>query len=243
MTTPKTPKPSTPFRLPDPPEREPDEVTAYDYVYKLGNPYHLAIHFGNPETTMVEADHWIVASPEEYRSRARRPDLLIAFDAHPAAYQANNGYIISEQGKPPDFVLEVASVSTGAVDVGAKRDDYAALGIPEYWRFDHTGEYHGARLAGDTLVNGRYEPLPIEELPDGSLQGYSRVLNLHLRWEQGGLGWYDPDTGRHITTLEDERSARIRESLRADSEHQARIQAEDRVRELEEQLRQLRGDT
>ena len=243
MTTPKTPKPSTPFRLPDPPEREPDEVTAYDYVYKLGNAYHLAIHFGNPDTTMVEADHWIVASPDEYRTRARRPDLLIAFGVDPSAYEANNGYIISEQGKPPDFVLEVASVSTAAIDTGAKREDYAALGIPEYWRFDHTGEYHGARLAGDRLVDGRYEPLPIEELPDGSLQGYSQALNLYLRWEQGGLGWYDPDTGRPIPTLEDERAARIREGLRADSEHEARIQAETRVRELEEQLRQLRGDT
>ncbi len=241
MATPKTPKSSTPFRLPDPPEREPDEVTAYDYVYKLGNARYLALQFGNPDTTMVEADHWIVASPDEYRTRARRPDLLIAFGVNPSAYQANNGYIISEQGKPPDFVLEVASVSTGAIDVGPKRDDYLALGIPEYWRFDHTGEYHGARLAGDRLVDGRYEPLPIEELPDGSLQGYSHVLNLNLRWEQGQLGWYDPDTGRHITTLEDERAARIQESLRADSEHEARLRAEARVHELEEQLRQLRG--
>ena len=228
MTTPRTPKSPVPFRLPDPPEREPDEVTAYDYVYKLGNARYLALHFGNPGATMVEADHWIVASPAEYRTLARRPDLLIAFGVNPSAYEANNGYIISEQGKPPDFVLEVASVSTAAIDTGAKREDYAALGIPEYWRFDHTGEYHGARLAGDRLVNGRYEPLPIEELPDGSLHGYSQVLNLHLRWEQGQLGWYDPDTGRHITTLEDERLARI--------------QAEARVHHLEDQLRQLRSD-
>ena len=75
--------------------------------------------------------------------------------------KASNGYVISEQGKPPDFVLEVASESTANIDTGAKRDDYAALGIAEYWRFDETGEYHGARLAGDRLVQGRYEPIPI----------------------------------------------------------------------------------
>ena len=34
------------------------------------------------------------------------PDLLVAFDVDPAAYEASNGYVIAEQGKPPDFVLE-----------------------------------------------------------------------------------------------------------------------------------------
>ena len=33
------------------------------------------------------------------------PDLLIALGADPETYRENNGYIISEQGKPPDFVL------------------------------------------------------------------------------------------------------------------------------------------
>ena len=44
-------------------------------------------------------------------------------------------------------------------DVRDKPADYAALGIPEYWRFDETGESHGTRLAGDRLVGDRYEPI------------------------------------------------------------------------------------
>ena len=59
------------------------------------------------------------------------PRLLVAFDADPAAYKSSNGYIISEQGKPPDFVLEIASRRTGSIDTNEKRRDYAALGIPE----------------------------------------------------------------------------------------------------------------
>jgi hypothetical protein len=110
--------------------------------------------------------------------------------------------------------------------VGAKRDDYAALAIPEYWRFDETGEFHGTRLGGDRLVAGEYEPIPIDELEDGVLQGYSEVLNLRLRWDHGQLGWHDPATGQHIATFEDERAARI--------------QAESRVRQLEAELRRLR---
>ena len=137
------------------------------------------------------------------------PDLLIALGADPETYRENNGYVISEQAKPPDFVLEIASRSTGRQDVVEKRAPYANLGIPEYWRFDETGEFHGTRLAGDRLVDGRYEPVPIETLEDGIMQGYSAVLNLFIRWDQGQLGWHDPETGQHIATFAQEREARM----------------------------------
>ena len=220
-------------------------MTQYDQLFKSGSSRDLAIHLGNPETTLVEADRWIVAHPDDNRSRARRPDLLVAFDVDPAAYKASNGYVISEQGKAPDFVLEVASESTAAIDTGAKREDYAALGIAEYWRFDETGEHHGARLAGDRLMAGRYESIPITELPDGSRQGYSMVLNLNLRWVNGQLFWYDPATGQPILTYEDQRARADSERNRADSaetklrsERDARIAAEARIRELELRLEQ-----
>ena len=225
------------FRLPDPPKREPDEMTQYDHLFKTGNSYHLAIHLGNPETTLVEADRWIVPDASFNKSRARRPDLFVAFDVDPAGYAASNGYIVSEQGKPPDFVLEVASESTAEIDVGAKRDYYAELGIPEYWRFDKTGEFHGTRLAGERLVDGDYVAINIEELPDGSLQGYSAVLDLNLRWERGEFRFYDPATGRPIVTLEYEREARAAAEAERNTEREARAAAEARVRELEERLR------
>ena len=103
-----------------------------------------------------------------------------------------------------------------------KRTAYAGLAIPEYWRFDQTGEFHGTRLSGDRLVDGRYEPVPIEMVEEGVLQGYSRVLNLILRWNHGQLGWHDPETGTHIVRYEDLEA-------RADA-------AEARVRELEAEL-------
>ena len=228
----KTTKSPSRFRLPDPPQREPDEMTQYDHLFKTGNARYLAIHLGNPDTTLVEADRWMIAHPSDDRTRARRPDLLVAFGADPAAYEGSNGYVVSEQGKPPDFVLEVASESTAETDVGAKRDEYAALGILEYWRFDKTGEFHGIRLAGDHLVDGAYQPIPIDELEDGSLEGYSAALNLNLRWEQGQLGWYDPETGQHIPTYEDQRN-------RAENERQARIAAEAELRAAEARIREL----
>ena len=223
------------FRLPEPPEREPDEVTAFDHIYEHGNNRYLALHFGNPDTTLVVADKWMVASEEFNKARARRPDLLIAFDVSPEDYRASNGYIVSEQGKPPDFIMEVASPSTAEVDTVDKRRDYAALGIPEYWRFDETGYSHGDRLAGDRLEGGAYQPMPVDEVASGVVQGYSPVLNLVIRWDHGRLVWIDPATESPILTYEDQRD-------RADAEREARIQAENRVRELEEEMRRLRGE-
>ena len=243
-TTGKTAQVQGRFRLPDPPQREPDEMTQYDRLFKTGNSRYLALHLGSPETTLVEADRWIVPDASFNKARARRPDLLVAFDVHPALYKASNGYIVSEQGKPPDFVLEVASESTAEIDVGEKRRDYAALGIGEYWRFDETGEHHGARLAGERLVDGEYVAIDIEELPDGSLQGYSAALNVNLRWERGELAFYDPATGRPIANLEDERARADTAEAERNAEREARetVEAradtvEARVRELEELLR------
>ncbi len=259
--TPRAPKVRQRFRLPDIPDREPDEVTQFDHIAKTGNAHYLAQHLGHPETTLVEADRWIAPDAAFDKRRARYPDLLVAFGADPAAYRASNGYVVEEQGKPPDFVLEVASESTGEHDVGDKRDYYESLGILEYWRFDETGEHHGTRLAGDRLVEDRYEPIDIEELPGGALQGYSRALGLNLRWEEGRLVFRDPATGEPIATLESERARasaerelRVQAEARASSERESRIQAEARAeasdsradtaearnRELEEELRRLR---
>ena len=143
--------------------------------------------------------------------------------------------MLSTQGKPPDFVLEIASPSSRRRDRITKRQVYADLGISEYWRFDETDDPRRVKLAGDRLSpEGQYRPIAIERLADGTLQGYSAVLNLYLRWEGGRLRWHDPATGRHIVTLEDERA-------RADREQAARLQAEARARELEAELRRLRG--
>ena len=135
--------------MPDPPERNPDELAAnFDHLTISGGTLHLAKYFGSPATTVFGGDCYLALFPPTNMTGIRYPDMLIAFEAAPEAYHRSNGYIISEQGKPPDFVLEIGSPSTGRVDMVEKRDYYAALGIPEYWRFDETGRSYGARLGG-----------------------------------------------------------------------------------------------
>ena len=238
MTTTKT----TEFRLPDPPEREPDEMTSFDHIARAGGAYLLAQHLGNPDTTLIAGERYIALVPTRDMTGVKYPDLLVAFDVDPEAYSSSNAYIISEQGKPPDFVLEIASRGTWREDVGEKREAYAALSIPEYWRFDETGEYYGDRLIGERLVADEYRPIPIEQLAEDLVQGRSDVLGLDIRWHGGRLEWYDPETGRHIATFDDERARADNERARADGEREARLRAEARTRELEEELRRLRGE-
>ena len=147
--------------------------------------------------------------------------MLVSLNTNPALYDQDNGYVISRQGKPPDLVMEIASGRTGRNDVENKPARYAALGVSEYWRFDHIGNDRGTKLAGDRLVEGRYEPVAIEEPDDGILQGYREVLGLHVRWERGQLEWRDPATGQTIASLEaDERQ----------------------IQEFQEEIRRLRGE-
>ena len=139
----------------------------------------------------------------------RYPDLLIAFGVNPEARIARKGYLIPEQGKPPDFVLEVASDTTGRIDETAKREAYAAMGVPEYWRFDPSGGlWHQAPLAGDRLIEGSYVPIDISQTDDQHLWGHSESLGLALCWEEGSLRFWDPVSRRYLTTYAEERIAR-----------------------------------
>ena len=213
-------------RFPDAP---PEEMTAYHHVNFPGYPGFLALHFGSPETTVILSEIAAGLFVREDREGIRYPDLLISFNARPEAIVPRNGYLIPEQGKPPDFVLEVASDTTGRIDEGQKRLDYARFRVPEYWRFDPSGgDFHSTHLAGDRLVGEEYQPVPIHRTAEGHFWGHSDVLNLDLCWENGELRWYDPVAGHYLVTIPEER--------------EARIAAEARVRELQEELRLLRGE-
>ncbi len=160
-------------------------------------------------------------------NRRVQPDVYIAFDVDADSIRQRNGYVIWEVGKPPDFVLEVASESTASNDTGWKRELYARLGVQEYWRFDATGgELYGQSLSGDRLAGAEYESLPIQTAPDGAVWGYSPLLHLNFRWNDGSLELQNPNTGE---ILLDRRGLR----LAMESELS---QKDEQIRQLEERL-------
>ena len=192
----------------------------------LHEPSHMrsiAIHFGNYESTFVLSE--VPISPyATIRRENRKPDLIVTFDCDRDLLIRQKGYSILAQGKPPDFVLEVASESTGVVDYTDKRRDYAACGIPEYWRFDPSGGFfHEVALAGDRLVEGEYQPIEIQVVGDRTYRGYSEVLGLWVYWDERQLRWFDPKSEQFLRTHDEEYA---RAELEAYERQRAELRAE-----------------
>ncbi len=213
--------------LPDPP-RQPDMMKQYPGIHAFTSA--LGLRFKDREDVYVGALGYLWADFND--TDGPYPDGSFAKGlADPNVVYHRNGYVISEVGKPPDLVYEVGSESTGRHDYTTKRDRYAGYGIREYWRFDPSGgEFHDAPLAGDTLVDGRYEPIEIVSEPDGRHWGYSEVLGLEFWWEDGELRFRDPVSGEFLPTLNESEEARQSAERRARSEYDARQSAERRAR-------------
>ena len=200
-----------------------------DILHEIGYVATLKRHFGRRDATLVYGE-LPVGTALSIRLGLRIPDLIIAFDCDPARAIERQGYDITEQGKPPDFVMEIASKTTGRVDYTDKRIDYERYGIPEYWRFDATGgDYHDAALAGDMLVDGRYETIDIERDGDSYYWGYSDTLGLYVCWDAGKLRWYDPRTGSYLLTSDEEADRADRAEESAAMEAAARHLADERA--------------
>ena len=59
--------------LPDPPEREPDDMTSVQHLGENGNLHHLLQYLGNPETTIVSGERYIVPVRERRPTSESRP--------------------------------------------------------------------------------------------------------------------------------------------------------------------------
>ena len=241
-------------RFPEYPPR--DDMQNWLHLYEPSVITSLAIHYADePNVTVASEVPVTLTSPVGEDTRI--PDLLFVRDGDRELMEEQRGYVIDRQGKAPDFVLEVASPTTGRADYTDKRADYERFGIGEYWRFDPSGgEYHDAALAGDRLVDGVYEPIAIDDLGDGRLRGYSEALGLYVYWEDGRLRFVDPVTETYLYSHEEERTGRtaaesraeqeraerLAAEARAEQERAERLAAEARAAEFEAELRRLRGE-
>lgn len=142
------------------------------------------------------------------------PDVFVVMGA---AKHKRNSYRIWEEGKVPDFVLEITSNATYDKDQGAKVGIYSLMKVQEYFQFDPTRDYLQPPLQGLRLAGRGYEPLPLKTLPDGALSVYSEVLGLELRLlaESGDLRFFNPATGSILRSHAEaeEEVARLRAEL------------------------------
>ena len=163
---------------------------------------------GNPKKVVVPDVYWVADKP----------------------FRMLQTYLLWEEGRVPNFVLELASATTRKRDAGKKRKLYACLGVKDYFRFDPVGGLMMPILQGLRLKNGKYEPVPAVALLDGGSSVYSEELKLELRAWPGPLPklrFYDRTTRQVLPSAaeaqeigERERQAVERQRQTAERERQ-----------------------
>ena len=151
----------------------------------------LRAHFEKRGDVYVGANMFLYF--EENNPRAVvAPDVFVVVGA---PKRVRDSYLLWNEPKGPDFVLEITSRSTRRQDQGRKKRIYASLGVGEYFLFDPTGDYLRPRLEGFVLRQGRYERLPTARLAHGEPSLSSEAVGLHLVVRGDALRLYDPGEG------------------------------------------------
>ena len=196
----------------------------------------LDVHFRDRSDVAVEGNRLLYYVEGDPRSRVA-PDVFVVFGV---PKRRRRTYLLWEEGKGPDFVLEVTSRSTRHQDQGFKRDLYARLRVGEYWLFDPTGDWLDPRLRGHRLSGGEFVELAPTGIEGGERVLRSAVLGLDVFVDGGEIRFRDPATGRKLLSLaETERALREAERAR-EAADLALKEARARHAELEARLQRER---
>ena len=198
----------------------------------------LELAWAERDDVFVGGDMFVYFSPDQVLAEDfRGPDVFVV---QGVAKRERKSWVVWQEGKAPDVVIELLSESTAQRDKTEKKRIYQnRLRVPEYYWYDpFSGE-----LAGFALRDGVYEPIA----PNGAGGLPSRQLGLTLvRWngiyrgvEAVWLRWATPDGTLLPTSAEvaaREREAAARERQRAERAEQRIAALEARLAHLERRL-------
>ncbi len=202
---------------------EPAPLAAEDYVYYPDsdgrflpeNPtqaraimnvrFALQHHFDRVANVVLEGDMFLYYEPGN-PAASIAPDIIVVLD-HDLGKRGV--YKLWEEGKPPDFALEVISPSSEIRNSVEKVALYARLGIGEYFLFQPDIQKRGRRLVGYELLGQSYEEVAAES--DGAL--CSAKLGVSLRVEGTNLRLRSLESGREYAWIEE--NPRIIEAAQA----------------------------
>ena len=199
--------------------------------------------------------------------RNHEPDIAVFRDVLIPPNPRQGTFRLVPSGGRVVLLIEVVSPDARENDVVRKPVDYHRLGVPLYAMIDQQRE-EGARF----LHGYRWTPSGYEELSlDAGGRLLLEPVGLQLALEDGWLACYDAVTGERLgdyqeiaealqeerKALQEERKARQNAEERQRQEAQARQNAEaraaaesdrakvaeERLRELEAELRRLRGES
>lgn len=206
----------------------------------------LALEQGNG---FVGGNMFVYFSPLQVRNQDYRgPDVFVVLDV-PAGERKS--WVVWQEGKGPDVVIELLSDSTRNRDKTEKKQVYQRqLRVPEYFWYD---PFNPEDFAGFSLQRGIYEPLTLDDM--GRL--VSQQLGLALVHWQGmfksvdavWLRWATLEgtllpTDQELVVAEQQRTEEERqrskeERQRAEEEYQRAEEERQRADRLAERLREL----
>ena len=203
------------------------------------------------------------AKPSRRSARRLSPDLLVAFGV---PRRDRGSFTVWDEGRAPDFVLEILSEGTWRKDVDEKAGLYEAMGVREYFLFDPHGRAE-PRLQAWAYRDAGPKPAEVPVNPSRrrrALPGravrvagkrmrgiHSEALGLclchtdpwppveNVRPDAGKVRWFDPVANRLLETYQ-ESDLRQAEDARA-AEARARA-AEQRARAAEERANAMAAE-
>ncbi len=203
----------TPIVYPEPdgaPMAESDATRDY-LIYGVET---LKLYYQNCQDVYVSGNLWLCYQkgvPDAVVS----PDVFVVFGVENR--QRRSYKVWEENGKTPDWILEVTSASTRHRDEQEKPDTYAKMGVTEYFQYDPTGDYLTPALKGRRLEGDRYVDLVPTRLEDGTLSFFSETLGLEMHLlTDGRLRFFNPQTREYLRSPQEIERERVRQQQRAD---------------------------
>ena len=239
--------PDDPWPQDDPPEWMPPTPPTQDELpCDDGEPMETQRHKWQMDILIDALDHWLQERGEGYtngnmfvyfsleQTRGRHfrgPDVFVVLGVPRGERKS---WVVWEQGKAPDVVIELLSPTTAAADKGEKKTIYQNLmRVPEYFWFD---PFNQKDRAGFCLTDGGYQPIE----PDDQGRLHSPLLGLALVLWQGEyqnldgtwLRWALPDGTVLPTHAEAAWQAAADAQRRADTEQARAERAEAEIARL-----------
>jgi Uma2 family endonuclease len=208
----------------------------------------LELWLAQREDGFVSGNMFVYYSMAQVRNKDfKGPDFFVVLDIPKGERRS---WVVWEEGKAPDVVIELLSESTAQADKNEKKLIYQnQMRVPEYFWFD---PFNPDDWAGFSIQQGVYQPL----VPNERNQLVSQSLGLGLQRWQGKyrgvetvwLRWATLEgellpTAAEIAQQEHQRAEQERqraeqEHQRAEQEHQRAEQERQRAEQVQSQLQQ-----
>ncbi len=188
-------------------------IQTITYLYQTLNAFFAA-------TTDVKVLADIMFYYEEGNPRkVFSPDVMVVKGV---GKHLRRSYKLWEEKQFPQVIFEISSRRTWGEDLNKKWFLYQQLGVKEYYIFDPEYDYLPEPLVAYRVKRGELKQVPVK-----NKRIYSEELQLEIVDTGEGLRFFNPEIKEFLRTLSEEQ--------------QARLQAEDEVARLREELQQLKN--